>query len=78
YAMVVNVKSGQVARLNYITPRDPGHSYLWYKINPTDTDCTRAGTTITGKRMPPPNAPALPASNLAAIKSWIVQGALNN
>ena len=77
YSMIVNVKTGEIPRLNYITPRDPGHSYLWCKVNPTDVDCTRAGTTILPQPMPL-GGPPLSAQSLAIIKAWIVQGALNN
>jgi hypothetical protein len=77
YANMVNVKSGQVATLNYITPNDPGHSYLWCKVNPTDIDCTNAGTVIVGARMPLVGGP-LAAADLSSIKTWIQQGALNN
>jgi hypothetical protein len=77
YASIVNVKSGQAATLNYVTPNDPGHSYLWCKVNPTDVDCTNARTVIVGSRMPLGGA-ALAATDLSSIKTWIQQGALNN
>ena len=77
YASIVNVKSGQVPRLNYVTPKDAGHSYLWCKVSPTDVDCTRAGTTIINARMPL-GGPYLSAADSTTIKTWILQGAPNN
>jgi hypothetical protein len=75
YANIVNVKSGEVPSINYVTPSDPGHSYLWCKVNPTDTDCVTARTVIMGVRMPADGPPYLSASNLTLIKTWILQGA---
>ena len=60
--------------MNYVTPGDPGHSYFWCKVNPTDAACTSAGTTISGSRMPL-GGPFIDATNLATIKTWITQGA---
>jgi hypothetical protein len=75
YANIVNVKSGEVTSLNYVTPNDPGHSYLFCKVSPNDVTCTSAGTTITGSKMPPGGN--LSAANLASIKTWIQGGAPN-
>jgi hypothetical protein len=77
YANIVNVKSGEVPSINYVTPNDPGHSYLWCKVNPTDTDCVNARTVIMGVRMPADGPPYLSASNLNLIKMWIQQAASN-
>jgi hypothetical protein len=75
YANIVRVKSGEVTGLDYVTPNDPGHSYLFCKVSPTDATCTSAGTTITGSKMPPGGS--LSAANLAQIKAWIQGGAPN-
>ncbi len=66
--------SGEAPSLNYVTPGDPGHSYFWCKLNPSDADCASAGTVITGVRMPF-GGPYLQAADLATVKTWIQQGA---
>jgi hypothetical protein len=77
YANIVGVKSGEVPTVNYINPGDPGHSYLWCKVNPADADCASARTVIMGARMPADGPPYLSATNLSLIKTWILQGAPN-
>jgi len=72
YASIVNVKSGELASVNYVTPGAPGNSYLYCKVNPGDTAC--AGISITGTSMPPGGM--LSAGNLNTIKNWIQQGAM--
>jgi hypothetical protein len=74
YANIVNMASQEITNLNYVTPNDPGHSYLFCKMSPADPTCTSAGTTITGTSMPP--GAMLSAGNLALIRTWIQQGAL--
>ncbi|MDP8998674.1 MAG: hypothetical protein M3O46_01025 [Myxococcota bacterium] len=74
YRNIVNVPSGQVPSLNYVTPRDSGRSYLFCKLSPTDPTCTAAGTRIQRQKMP--LGGSLMAAELAMIKTWIQQRAL--
>jgi fibronectin type III domain protein len=79
YAHIVNVPAGQDPTISYVAPGDPGHSYLWCKVNPADIDCTNAGTAILAgtQRMPAGAAPML-APDLALLKTWILECAQNN
>jgi hypothetical protein len=77
YQNIVSIMSGEVTTLDYIAPGDPGHSYLMCKVNPTDPDCVNAGTTIIGGQMPLGGNP-IAASDMANLKTWIQECALNN
>jgi hypothetical protein len=74
YATLVNVSAVELPSIDYVTPGDPGHSYFWCKVNPTDAACAAAGTAISGSRMPL-GGPYIDATNLATIETWIMQGA---
>jgi hypothetical protein len=58
--------------MNQIEPGDPDKSYLLRKVSGTQLD---AGGT--GGRMPL-GRPPLSADELATLRRWIEQGALNN
>jgi hypothetical protein len=74
---IVNVPSLEAPAADYVKPGDPGHSYLWCKVNPTDVDCVDAGTTISGSQMPFA-APPISASDTTSLKTWIQECAPNN
>lgn len=65
YALLVNAPSAEVEGVLRVDPGNPDDSYLIRKLE---------GTAEVGGRMPL-NAPALPASTIAIIRQWIVEGA---
>ena len=64
YNSIVSISSSQ--GLNYIEPGDPDQSYLYLKIT--------GDSRIVGARMPQGQAP-LSNSDIAAIRTWIENGA---
>jgi hypothetical protein len=62
------------AGLNYVTAGDPANSFLYEKLN--NTYASTCGTD-TGAQMPL-GGPFLYDYEIAAIKSWIMNGAMNN
>jgi len=65
YALLVNAPSAEVEGLLRVDPGNPDESYLIQKLE---------GTAEVGGRMPL-NAPPLPASTIAIIRQWILEGA---
>ena len=91
---LVNVKAQESPMMNMVTPGDPDNSYLWHKVNgdidlgktsaalsagcasvASCADCTAADPC--GGRMPYMSV-VLSPDQICTIKSWIVQGAMNN
>ncbi|MBV6404255.1 MAG: hypothetical protein IT228_13165 [Flavobacteriales bacterium] len=68
YGNLVNVESSGHAPAVRIVPGDPDASVLWNKVNYTE---------VYGLGMPP-DGTALSSEELATIRAWIEQGALNN
>jgi hypothetical protein len=68
YALLVGVASNEEPSVLRVKPGDPDNSYMYQKI----TDA--AG--IVGGQMPLNETP-LPASTIAAIRQWILNGAAN-
>ena len=66
HAMLVNVPSGEVPTLLRVEPGNPDDSYLVQKIE---------GTASVGAQMPL-GGPALSDEQIAAIRQWITDGAL--
>ena len=66
HAMLVNVPSGEVPTLLRVEPGNPDDSYLVQKIE---------GTASVGAQMPL-GGPALSDEQVAAIRQWITDGAL--
>src|SRR5688500_11954272 len=66
HAMLVNVPSTEVPSLLRVEPGNPDDSYLVQKIE---------GTASVGARMPL-GGPNLSAEEIAAIRQWITDGAL--
>ncbi len=66
YANTVNVPSTEVASLNLIQPGSPDTSYLLQKLE---------GTAAVGAQMPL-GLPALDTESIAAVRDWILDGAL--
>jgi hypothetical protein len=75
YADVVNVPSKQCAGEPRVTPGAPDLSYLLRKVEGLQQDSSGCGD---GARMPPPPIPPLSSAQIAALRSWILDGALNN
>ncbi|HMU12471.1 MAG TPA: hypothetical protein PKE53_00610 [Flavobacteriales bacterium] len=68
YNSLVGVESTNHAPALRVAPGDPEGSVLWNKINYTE---------VYGLGMPP-DGTALSSEELATIRDWIEQGALNN
>jgi hypothetical protein len=70
YSNIVNVPSREVPSDDRVAPGNLAQSYLYQKITAQQS---------VGSYMPPPSTnDVLMASEIATIKSWILQGALNN
>ncbi|HEY6462635.1 MAG TPA: hypothetical protein VIY73_20845, partial [Polyangiaceae bacterium] len=90
YAQIVDVPAGEMngiqldgGTVNYITPGDPDDSYLNIKINAGLLAALKASLGAaggrTGNQMPAPSTGStLTTTELAAIATWIQQGAPNN
>jgi hypothetical protein len=72
YADLVNVASGELPSMDRIEPGSPSTSYLYHKVS--NTQATVGGS---GSRMPP-SGPALTATQISTISTWISEGAPNN
>lgn len=68
YTSLVGVESSNHAPALRVVPGDPDASVLWNKVNYTE---------VYGLGMPP-DGTALSSEELATIRDWIEQGALNN
>lgn len=68
YSSLVGVESSNHAPALRVAPGDPDASVLWNKVNYTE---------VYGLGMPP-DGTALSSEELATIRDWIEQGALNN
>jgi hypothetical protein len=68
YALLVGVHSNEEPNLLRVKPDDPDNSYLYLKIT--------GAPGIVGGQMPLGETP-LPASTIAAIRQWIINGAPN-
>ena len=66
YALLVGVTSAQNGALQRVDPGDPNNSYLIQKLE---------GTQAVGGQMPLGSS-ALPAADVAVIRQWITDGAL--
>ncbi|HWB77635.1 MAG TPA: hypothetical protein VG755_21865 [Nannocystaceae bacterium] len=62
--------------LNYVEPGDPEMSYLLYKLRGDQVDAPGGGSGVQMPQAPPMmDFVALPASDIARIEAWIMQGA---
>jgi hypothetical protein len=73
YGSIVHVLAPQLNTMPYVTPLSPERSYLFHKLAGT-----QGSVGGTGTRMPPPPREALTPEEIAKVRAWIVQGALNN
>lgn len=73
YDNIVNVPSMELPTMVRIAPGNPNGSYLFHKIS--DTHLSIGGS---GERMPLPPRNPLSATDIATIRTWIVEGARNN
>jgi len=69
FANLVMVPSS--AGLDYIQPGDLDASYLWHKLNDTQTSVGGDGSAM------PSSGPGLSAEERAAVEQWIPEGALH-
>jgi hypothetical protein len=77
YDSLVYVTSNECQEYELVVPGDPGSSYMIFKIEnfPNPTTCRDGFQMPPG---PPDKYPALSASDVAIISTWILQGALDN
>jgi len=81
YMGIVNVKSTEVATMNYVTPGDPSQSYIMRKLEQDNPGCDLTCTNPAGfpmgcvSRMPSGGPPWLDDPSVEKIRSWIKQGA---
>jgi hypothetical protein len=68
FSALVNVASGQSSR-DRVEPCLTGDSYLWHKLNGTQSSVGGSGGQM------PNGSPALSASDLSKIETWINEGA---
>jgi len=71
FARLVDVTSHECGQFKRVAPGQPGASYLVFKIEGPPQPC------FSGVRMPKDALP-LSAADQDTIRTWIVQGALNN
>jgi hypothetical protein len=71
YGNIVTVPSAQSA-LDRVAPCDTESSYLWHKVNNTQSSVGGSGNRM------PPSGSALSSSNLAILESWIEDCAIEN
>lgn len=75
---IVNVRSGELATMSFITPGDPHNSYLMRKMDSSqcllDAQCT---DNSCGDSMPK-NSDPLDIGARDTIRRWITQGAPDN
>jgi hypothetical protein len=69
FGSLVNQSSSQRSDLTLVTPGNPDASLMWLKVS--------SNSPPVGSRMPLLGAP-LSSSELATIRDWITQGAMNN
>ena len=70
----MGVPSPQLASVSIIEPGDRGSSYLWHKINDTQSSIGGSGLSMP-KARPGMTATALTQEQLDTIEQWILQGA---
>ena len=73
YSTVVDFPSDDVPSMDLIEPSDATNSYLWHKLN--DTQSTVGGG---GGWMPKGTTTGLDKADLAMIETWISEGAAEN
>ncbi len=71
YMNIVDVASGDLPAMPYVTPMDPTNSYLWLKLT---GDHIAAG----GKGSKMPLGPALSQEQLDLVQGWILAGAVDD
>lgn len=69
YSALVDADATQVNGMKRVVPGDRNASYLWHKLNDTQSSVGGSGTA-----MPQPPA-TMPASDIEKIGEWIDQGA---
>jgi len=78
HAAVVNVKSGELPAMPFVTPGDPRQSYLMRKMD--GSQCALDGQCTGGscKDSMPKNDDVLPLETRDIVRRWIAQGAKND
>lgn len=69
YGLLVDVPSSEVPTLDRVEPGDPDNSYIIHKLE---------GTAAVGLRMPASGPPYLTAAQIAVIRQWISDGAIDD
>ena len=69
YPDAVNVASDDIASMDLIEPGSTATSYLWHKINGTQSSVGGAGSQM------PLGGPYLSSTALAIFETWITEGA---
>lgn len=69
YGLLVDVPSSEVPAVNRVEPGDPDNSYIVHKLE---------GTAAVGLRMPANGPPYLSDSQIAVIRQWISDGAVDD
>lgn len=69
YGLLVDVPSNEVPALDRVEPGDPDNSYLIHKLE---------GTAAVGMRMPANGPPYLTDTQIAMIRQWISDGAIDD
>ncbi|MCB9758237.1 MAG: hypothetical protein H6739_00215 [Alphaproteobacteria bacterium] len=68
YSSTVNVRSGGVSTMDYIEPGDTATSYIWHKLNGTQSSVGGSGSRM-------PRNGSMSSSDLQTIEIWILTGA---
>lgn len=74
YEAIVGVPSPQFFSMSIIEPGEPGASYLWHKLNGTQTSVGGSGIDMPKARTGM-TATVLSQEQLDMIEQWILQGA---
>jgi hypothetical protein len=69
YGLLVDVPSNEVPGLDRVEPGDPDNSYIIHKLE---------GTAAVGMRMPANGPPYLTNAQIAVIRQWISDGAIDD
>ena len=75
---IVNVASGELPTMPYVTAKDPDTSYILHKLDGDQHTYDAQCVGETCRDQMPLNSSPLAQSDRALIRAWITQGALDN
>jgi hypothetical protein len=78
YASLVNVASVQLPSMDRVTPTDPTNSWFMHKLDGTQGTFTAMCTGMFCGQQMPFGGPYLSMEVRDAIRTWIMNGALND